>query len=322
MNIVQAYIKFNKQLLIFITGIPGCGKTTLSKHIGSDLKLKFIDQFNYYKKNYDKMVELQDGTKMINWYTDDAIDWDELNNDINKYKDSGLIVSGFSLPKDKISSEADYHVHLNISKLECLERRRKFIEDNKDKYEEEFKILNTPTEKLRMNQIIYPYFIKSTEGEKINKFLTVNAMSDDEVYDTVFDLIIDFIMKSLKQEKKIYGKESDEKDIEIEQKEKKKEEKKEKKKEEKKNEEKEESDKESDEEEEEVVTGEEEEEEEGKEKETDDYNSSDITTEDIFQDTSEIDNVTEGRMLNQSETGVKDLFTTDDDIPIKFVTYN
>jgi len=200
MNIIEAYIKFKKQFLIFITGISGCGKTALARNISRDFKLKMIDQFDYYKKGYSESVDLPDGTKVINWYNDDAVDWDKLNKDIDEMKDKGLIVAGFALPTDKLTNVPDYHIHLNISKQECIERRRIYVEKNKDKYEDEFKLINTPAEKLKMNQLIFPYYLDAIKRSKIQKFINITELNDDAIYDQTFETIISFIQKVLYQD--------------------------------------------------------------------------------------------------------------------------
>ena len=199
MNIVEAYIKFKGHLLIFVSGLSGCGKTPIGKKIAKDFKLKLIDQFDYYKKGHAAKFTLPDNTTIINWYMDEAIDWDKLNKDIDEFKKTGLIVIGFSLPEDKIISEHDFHIHLNISKQVCMEKRKAFLEKRKEKYEEEYKLIGTPIEKLKMNQIIYPYYIESTKKSKINKFVNMNTMTDDEAYNDIFNVLVKFISDYLYQ---------------------------------------------------------------------------------------------------------------------------
>ncbi|QKF94229.1 putative uridine kinase [Fadolivirus algeromassiliense] len=203
MNIVEAYIKFNKQLLIFISGLPGCGKLKLAKNVSRDFKIKIIDQYDYYKKDYNVTANLPDGTKLINWYTNDAIDWDKFNEDIDKLKVNGLIVIGVSLIESHITSKPDYHFHLNISKQLCMDKRKDFLKEHKDKYEEEYKVVNTPIEKLKMNQLIFPYYLESIKKSKVNKFININEMTDDQVYDMAFDTLIEMIKKYLKQDDEI-----------------------------------------------------------------------------------------------------------------------
>jgi cytidylate kinase len=205
MNIVEAYIKFKGQLLIFISGLPGCGKMELAKNISQDFKLKLIDQYDYYIKDYNVKAMLQDGVELINWYTDSAIDWERFNADINNFKTSGLVVIGVSFPIDKLSSHADFHIHLNISKQICMQRRKEFLEKHKDdkQYKEEFDLIDTQTEKLKMNQLIFPYYLDSIKKAKVNKFININEISNDQVYDIAYDYIIDIIKKYLKHDEPI-----------------------------------------------------------------------------------------------------------------------
>ena len=149
MNVVEAYIKFKSHLVIFISGISGCGKNTIAKKISNNFKIYLIEQFNYYKKDYDQKITLPDGTKITNLYTDDAFDWDRLNSDINKVKHEGVVISGVALT-DKITTKPDYHIHLSISKQICLEKRRDYIKKNKEKYPDEFKQIDTPIEKFKI----------------------------------------------------------------------------------------------------------------------------------------------------------------------------
>ncbi len=201
MNIVEKYIDVNKQFVIFISGLPGCGKQELGAFIARDLKFTLLNEYDYYKKNYDEKITLKDEEgnelELINWFTDMAIDWDKLNMDINKYKNEGVVVIGMSLPKDRITSVVDFHIHLNISKQVSMEKFRDYVELNKDKYPEMFDIIGTPMEKLQMNKLIYPYYLETTKLALINKYITVKEMNHDEVYDMAFDILMAFVQKSL-----------------------------------------------------------------------------------------------------------------------------
>ena len=55
MNIIEAYIKFNSQLIILISGFSGSGKTLLGRNIQRDFKLQFINLNDYYKENYNNI---------------------------------------------------------------------------------------------------------------------------------------------------------------------------------------------------------------------------------------------------------------------------
>lgn len=200
MNIVEAYIKFHNQMLIFISGLTGSGKTELAKNISRDFKFKHINQFDYYKKDYSEEVALENGEKIVNWCVDSSIDWDKLNADIEKMKGEGLVVVGIAL-HDKITHTPDYHIHLNISKKNYITNRKEFLEKNKEKYPEDYKLLGTETDILKFTKLIYPYYEETTRRSSINKFLNANNLNNDEIYNSAFDLIIDQIQRKLKQGK-------------------------------------------------------------------------------------------------------------------------
>ena len=50
MNIVEAYIKKRKQLIILISGFSGCGKTVIAKNISKDFNISFLNLNNFMKK--------------------------------------------------------------------------------------------------------------------------------------------------------------------------------------------------------------------------------------------------------------------------------
>ena len=52
MNIIDAYKKFNKQLIILISGMSGSGKSKLAKNIAEDFNLEVIKQNDFYKNPY------------------------------------------------------------------------------------------------------------------------------------------------------------------------------------------------------------------------------------------------------------------------------
>lgn len=200
MNVVEAYIKFKGHLVIYLSGMSGCGKTSIAKKISQTFKIQFLDQFSYYKENYSKKVSLPDGSEFINWHSDDAVDWNKFNNDIEKLTKNGVIVTGFSFPTDKILVQPDMHIHLITSKQICLEKRRKFIEKNKTKFPEEFNMIGTNSEKLKMNQIIYPYYLAVLKRMKVDKFININELKSDQIYSEIFDYIIERIQKFLYEE--------------------------------------------------------------------------------------------------------------------------
>ncbi len=197
-NIVEKYIEMKGQFIILISGLPGCGKQELGQAFERDLKFKLLDTYNYYKKDYNKKITLGENQEfeIINLYTDDAIDWNKLNEDIDKYKQNGVVVIGMSLPQNKIDN-VDYHFHLNISKQVSMEKLKEYVTLNKDKFPEDFENIGTPLEKLKMNKLIYPYYLETTKLSKINKYISVKEMNHSEIYDVAFDVLMQFIQKYL-----------------------------------------------------------------------------------------------------------------------------
>jgi hypothetical protein len=157
----------------------------------------YIDQSDYLKEDYEKTKELPDGTSHINYYTDDAYDWDKLNKDIDKYKNEGLVVVGMALVEDKIDHKSDYHIHLSIPKKMCMARRRQYIENNKEKYKKDFEYIDTPTESLKMNQMIFPYYLETKQRSKISKFINGVDMNKEQIFDAAWDMIIEYIQSNI-----------------------------------------------------------------------------------------------------------------------------
>lgn len=200
LNIVQAYTKFNSQFIVFVSGISGCGKTSLAKNISDKFDINLLEQFHYHKKekDYDRKVTLPDGTEHVNYYTDDAIDMKKFTKDIKKLKKQGVVVSGISLT-DKLDVKPDFHIHLSMSKQMCMEKRRKFLKRHKDKYPEESQLVNTTTEKLKMNRLIFPYYLDAKSRSKIDQVLNINEMTDNQVWDVAFNILVKFIKSQVKK---------------------------------------------------------------------------------------------------------------------------
>jgi adenylate kinase family enzyme len=205
MNIVEAYIKFNSQLIILISGFSGSGKTLLGRNIQRDFKLQFINLNDYYKEDYNNVVDLGHDIKVIDWDHPDAIDWDKFNEKINSDKTKGVVCVGFGFPEDRIKFTPDFHIRLDIPKPRLLEMRHKYLDENKDNKLNEYK--DSRTELLIMNKLSYPHHeeikVKSKYTHKFSLFDKENLTLDeipDKMYDDAFDYLINQI------EKKIYKK--------------------------------------------------------------------------------------------------------------------
>jgi hypothetical protein len=201
MNIIEAYIKFNSQLIILISGLSISKKTRISKQTAELFKIRYINLNNYYKSREDisDRFELPDKTNIINYYTDNSINWDKFNKDINDIKYQGVIISGLTFPSDKIKFKVDCHISLTQNKQDYIKQREDFITKYKNKYIEEYKLLTNNLDKYIVNNLIYTYITNSKKDNNINKTIYTSDLNFDDVYDQVFNSLIKFIEVSLKQ---------------------------------------------------------------------------------------------------------------------------
>ena len=202
MNVIEAYIKYHGQLIILVSGLSACGKTILAQNLSSDFKIPMIKQREFYKKDYNKTVKLSTDKEIIEWDSNDAIDWDKLNDKIAKEGMNGIVLVGTAFPKDKITFRPEYHFHVSVSKQNCLDQRGKVLEENKDKYPQEYEEFKDGTAKLVMDEVTYPYYKKSIEESIINKFFNSNKFSQNEMTGQAFDMVIELIEKFLYKDRK------------------------------------------------------------------------------------------------------------------------
>lgn len=198
MNIVEAYMKFNGQLVILISGLSGCGKNALAKSISKDFSVPLISRNDYRKEDYDNKFTLKNGKEIINWHTDESVDWDKMNKEVNELKKSGIVVTGFGFPQNKLDFRPDFHFHVAISKQNCLAKRKQYLEKHKDKYPEEYEEFESGQTKLKLNQLTIPYYQETVKKSVITKFINSNDKTEDEVYDEAFEGVISKIQEFLK----------------------------------------------------------------------------------------------------------------------------
>lgn len=204
MNIVEAYIKFKGQLVILISGLSGTGKKELANKLSHTLKIGYINSLKFYKKDYNSKIKLPTGEEVINWDSDDAIDWKELNKAIDSQKSTGVIVSGEAFPTKNMTVPIDCHLHIKKKKQEIIQNRKDFLEKHKNEqeFQKEYKLMQNSSWVWKFNQITYPYYLKSIENSTINKFLNSSELKDDKVYDEAFDYLMNFISKYLYKDMK------------------------------------------------------------------------------------------------------------------------
>lgn len=178
MNIIEAYIKFNKELIILISGLSGSGKTQLAKNIERDFKIEMINAEKHCVKNYNNKVKLNNGVDVIDWDAIDAYDWDTINKLINEKKSKGVVVCGQSFPTNVLKEDKYFHIHIKIQKQLLIETRKKYVKEN---------LLTCKDleglESAIVNQITYPHYLDYLTKSRIDKFINSKGVDIDSIYD-------------------------------------------------------------------------------------------------------------------------------------------
>jgi guanylate kinase len=205
MNIVEEYINRNKQLVILISGFSGSGKTVLARSLLKDInrnnkkyEFSFLNLNDFFKSEdeYKNIVEVGD-LKVVDWDSPDSINWEGFNKEVNKVKSNGVIVSGFAFPKDKISFEVDFHIHLKISKDDLIKNRVEYANEKLDDKTSRISEIGEEIEKRILNKVTFPHYLKSLETSVINKYISIKYGSLKEAYDEMFDYIMAIIKKKI-----------------------------------------------------------------------------------------------------------------------------
>jgi adenylate kinase family enzyme len=203
-NIVEAYIQARGQLVLVISGLSGCGKKKVAKLVADEMKLVFLDQYDYYRENYQNTVKVAktpdesgDTIEVTDWVSSDAVDWDKFNNDINNVKNKGVVICGFNLNSNFIRFSIDYQIHMSVNKGACIEKRIKFVRKNGDNYLEDLELVKNGTYETVMYKWVFPQYEKIIKDMKINKFVKVGESSADELVQVVWDLFISYISKEM-----------------------------------------------------------------------------------------------------------------------------
>jgi adenylate kinase family enzyme len=201
MNIVEKYIEINKQLIILISGFSGSGKTYLGKQIEKDLKIHFLNLNNYYKKDYNEIIDLGNNIKVVDWDNPESIDWNLFNDDVNKFKNNGVVISGFGFPNYKINFKTDYHIYIRISKEKLIKNRHEFLNNNKNEQKKLYIIKDTKTELLILNNMSFKHFMNIKDKSTYSTKIDVSDITLDLAYDNIFDYLMEQIQKNIYNQK-------------------------------------------------------------------------------------------------------------------------
>lgn len=198
-NIIDAYLKYNKQFIIIISGLSGTNKSKICQKISSIINFFYLNSRDYIQKNKYEEIELSNKKTVKLWHD---YNWDEIIKKINENKNKGIIICGDYFPSDKLDNlYIDQHYHIKISKQNLIKKRLEYIHNSKKKEEKE-EFYDDETENLIINQLTYPYYLDIIQKSKINKFINVNEMlelNDNEYLDKIANIIVDNIIEYIVQ---------------------------------------------------------------------------------------------------------------------------
>jgi shikimate kinase len=183
MSVIDAYNKKYGNIVIYIIGMYGSHKTQFANTLAKDLNFIYINRDDYVENDIDN----KDSNNVD---IDDNINWDKLKSFIATNKN--VIVSGSSLPPEKLDIYSHFAIHIKISKQKMIDARINFLKKHdmlKDDSEEKIKKL--------MDTVTYPYYLDALKTNKINKFINGNDMKETQIEDEMFSSVINFIEKKL-----------------------------------------------------------------------------------------------------------------------------
>lgn len=185
MNILEAFIKKYKQLIILIIGLPCSNKSEIAKELKTDLKIPIININNYLIKNKFKKVEF-DGVKFkIHDHTENY-DWDKFNTDIDELKSSGVIIYGNYIDMTKIDFKVDFSFFYSMNTTLC----KKIINEKKL-----LNFTNPEDEKIYFEKIFNPKYEELKSRIKFNKFFNIK---ENQIFSNSYDELFDLLMELIK----------------------------------------------------------------------------------------------------------------------------
>lgn len=190
-NILQAYIKKNKQFILLVLGMPCTSKSKVAKELVIDLGLPLVNINDYLIQ--DKYIDKEiDGVKFKLYEHPDNYDWEKLDQDVNKLKSNGVVLYGNYIDKEKISFEPDFILFfsMNINLCKTILVSKKLLPYN----------LDDEKVKTYFTKVFNPVYDELKEKIKINKFYNIKEQTTFEtLYDEVFDYLMSLISSKLKK---------------------------------------------------------------------------------------------------------------------------
>lgn len=181
-NIIEKYTEINKGFVLLISGPINKYLAKLGKHLAKKFKFTYINANTYIGKKKLKFDEY-----------DKLMDWSSLNNDVSNVNSTGVVVTGFLFPKERIKFRFNFHIHLSLSKQFYINYRKTLLPLKDPLKEDEY---------AKMFSKRYYYYLNTNSLMFINKFLKIDELSNRQIYEKAFDLIIAFIENKLYNKKK------------------------------------------------------------------------------------------------------------------------
>ena len=196
------YTGVDEPVLIFISGISGVGKSTISKELAKELNFIHVNQDNYYLKD-KPFVTLSNGLKAKNWDTEQAVNFDKLNSDLEMYIKQGkkTIVEGFCLRDDLINVKPNIHIHLSYipivtgdELIEIFNQYKEVIVSRIIKSRAQAKP-GIKNDEIVVKELVWPFYMETLNKSKINYIIETfdeygNRVNKSDTINNIIYLLI------------------------------------------------------------------------------------------------------------------------------------
>jgi len=200
-TVLDAYYKVYGQFILAISGLSGCNKRSVARELSKYINAKLIDQYDYYKQNFSEIITISgkdNSIDIVNWDSDDAIDWDKFNKDVIEYsKTSKVIILSVNLKTSLIKFNVDYNVYLNVNKSDCVKKRLKILEKSTDEDSDDRKLFKNNLFETKMYNVTFPYNEKTIKETKINKFIKISDMNAETIADVIWELVKNYLVMTM-----------------------------------------------------------------------------------------------------------------------------
>jgi hypothetical protein len=177
MDIIRAFIHYNNNLVIYVSGLYGLDE---AKKLAVKLKINFIDINDYFLKinnSYDK-----------NPFSYKQLYIDKINYDIKELAKTGLIIYGFPIIDNSLIVPINFNIHIYVT-------NNHYVNYWKSKYPSfDENMLNR-----EYNMYVRPYYTKLTKNLKFCKTINTNKLNQEKLFDDLYNILLDTTIKQIKK---------------------------------------------------------------------------------------------------------------------------